>query len=91
MARKKGGKSSGFVSKGESPNVRKDTRKAMRRNVSNLETMLNKYTAFKKGKNVMLTIPNPNKNETNKRYIRVPAKHQWRIISPKPMSTENVS
>ena len=79
MARKKGGKSSGFVSKGERPNVRKDTRKAMRRNVSNLETMLNKYNAFKKGKNVMLTIPNPSaKTEPAKPFIRVNAKEVWR-------------
>ena len=34
---------------------------------------------------------NPNKNETHKRFIRVPAKEQWRVISFKPMSTENVS
>ena len=79
MARKKGGKSSGFVSKGERPNVRKDTRKAMRRGVSNLETMLNKYNACKKGKNVMLTIPNPNaKAEPAKPFIRVNAKEVWR-------------
>jgi len=28
-------------------------------------------------KNVMLTIPNPNTNETNKRFIRVPAREVW--------------
>ena len=79
MARKKGGKSNGFVSNGERPNVRKDTRKAIRRNVSNLETMINKYNAFKKGKNVMLTIPNPNaKAEPAKPFIRVNAKEVWR-------------
>mgnify|MGYP001445267248 FL=1 len=79
MARKKGGKSSGFVSNGERPNVSKDTRKAIRRNVSNLETMINKYNAFKKGKNVMLTIPNPNaKTEPAKPFIRVNAKEVWR-------------
>ena len=79
MARKKGGKSSGFVSNGERPNVSKDTRKAIRRNVSNLETMINKYNAFKKGKNVMLTIPNPNaKAEPANPFIRVNAKEVWR-------------
>ena len=79
MARKKGGKSSGFVSNGERPNVSKDTRKAIRRNVSNLETMINKYNAFKKGKNVMLTIPNPNaKTEPAKPFIRVNVKEVWR-------------
>ena len=79
MARKKGGKSKGFVSKGERTNVRKDIRKAMRRETSELQTVLNKYDAFKKGKNVMLTIPNPNaKVETNKPFIRVNAKQIWR-------------
>lgn len=33
--------------------------------------------AFMKGKKVMLTIPNPNTNETNKRFIRVPANEVW--------------
>jgi len=38
----------------------------------------NQLTAFLKGKRVMLTIENPNKNETNKRMIRVPADTVWR-------------
>ena len=47
---------------------------------------------FVKGKNVMLTIPNPNKNETNKKFIRVPAKEQWRLMKAFTMSSnENVS
>ena len=39
----------------------------------------NQLSAFLKGKNVMLTIPNPNTNETNKRFIRVPAREVWRM------------
>ena len=57
MARKKGGKSKGLVSKGERPNVAKDTRKLMRRAVTELQTDLNKQEAFRKGNNVMLTVP----------------------------------
>ena len=38
---------------------------------------INKRAAWASGKNVMLTIPNPNTNETNKPYIRVPAHEQW--------------
>ena len=38
----------------------------------------NQLTAFLKGKRVMLTIENPNKNETNRRMIRVPANEVWR-------------
>ena len=39
-----------------------------------------KLRAFLAGKNVMLTIPNPNKNETNKKFIRVNAKEVWRNV-----------
>ena len=42
---------------------------------------MNQLTAFFKGKNVMLTIPNPNKNETNKPMIRVPAHTVWKTGS----------
>ena len=35
------------------------------------DTMLNKLDALQKGKDVWITIDNPNKNETNKRQIRV--------------------
>jgi len=38
---------------------------------------INKRAAWAKGKHVMLTIPNPNTNETNKPFIRVPAHEQW--------------
>lgn len=34
-------------------------------------TMLRKMDALSKGKDVWFTIENPNKNETNKRFIRV--------------------
>ena len=36
------------------------------------------YMAWVAGKNVVLTIPNPNKNETNKKFIRVNANEVWR-------------
>ena len=78
-----------YVSQGLRKNVSRRWLKLTRKD--NDDRLFNQWDAFMKGKNVMLTIQNPNKNETNKRYIRVPAKHQWKIISPKPMSTENVS
>ena len=85
MARKKGGKSKGFISKGENSNVSKHTRKLMRRQTTELQTALNKQEAFRRGKTVMLTIPNPNKGESNKPFIRVNAKEvgaiQTRYIS----------
>ena len=62
------------------------TSKGERRNVANglgddrseLKKILDKMDAFRKGKNVMLTIPNPNKSETKKPFIRVNAKEKWR-------------
>ena len=76
MGKKK--KSDGYTSKGLHSNVSKDTRKAMRRDRSLLETTRNKYAAFKRGKNVMLTIPNPSaKTEPAKPFIRVSAKEVW--------------
>ena len=68
------------------------TSKGERRNVVNgkhrksdwtpLQTILHKQEAWLQGKKVMLTIPNPNKNETKARFIRVPANQIWG--SPKP-------
>lgn len=38
---------------------------------------INQLAAFNRGKNVVLTVENPNKNETNKRFIRVNARDVW--------------
>lgn len=62
------------TSKGERRCVARDIVKATRRDyMQSSERITNQLSAFLRGKNVMLTIPNPNKNETNKRMIRVPA------------------
>ena len=67
------------VSKGERNSDARNIVKARRRDyMQSSERMTNQLAAFLRGKNVMLTIPNPNKNETNKRFIRVPAAEQWR-------------
>tara|TARA_R110002073_G_scaffold327865_1_gene508752 strand:- start:35 stop:310 length:276 start_codon:yes stop_codon:yes gene_type:complete len=70
------------VSKGERNNVSKRWIKAARNSRSFLEITLNKYDAYKAGKNVMLTVPNPNTNETNKPFIRVNAKDVWGSRKP---------
>jgi len=77
-----GKKSSGtsYTSKGERPNLSRKTKNAMRRDYlenCQLERSNNQIKAWKKMKNVMLTVPNPNKNETNKRFIRVSAREFW--------------
>jgi hypothetical protein len=61
------------------------TSKGERRNVvaglgddrSPLRKMLDKQDAWAKGKNVMLTVPNPNTNETKKPFIRKSARDVW--------------
>jgi len=72
MAKRKSA-STGYTSKGQRPNVRKDICKAMRRDYAgSVEQMTNKIRALKAGKRVMVTVPNPNKNNTKERFIRIP-------------------
>mgnify|MGYP000675093537 CR=1 FL=1 len=68
------------TSKGERRSVSKSVTKAVRRDYMNndIERIRNQLDAFNNGKNVMVTIPNPNTNETNKRFIRVNAKDVWK-------------
>ena len=83
------------TSKGERNNVCKATTKAVRRDYmqNDLARLNNQIDAFKRGKNVMVTIPNPNTNETNKRFLRVNAKDVWKFNKPyimKQNTSENV-
>lgn len=39
--------------------------------------VMNQLKAWQAGKNVMITIENPNKNETNKKFIRVNAREHY--------------
>lgn len=72
---KKGGKSKGFISQGLHSNVSRAVCNAMRRDyMASGERIVNQMLAWKRGRNVVLTIENPNKNETNKRFIRVNAR-----------------
>ena len=82
MAKGKGGKSKGNVSAGIYSNVSKATRRAMRAEyLSSPQRVINQRRAFDAGKNVMVTIENPNREETNKRFIRVPASQAgWKRV-----------
>jgi hypothetical protein len=73
MAKRKS-TSNGYTSKGERPNVSKSIKTKV---VDPMKSLLNKVAAWKAGKKVMVTIENPNKKETNKRYIKVPASQAW--------------
>ena len=56
----------------------KHASKALRKEyMHSVERANNQLAAFKKGRRVMVTIPNPNTNETNKPYIRVNARDVW--------------
>ena len=74
MAKGKRGSGNNYTSKGERRNVARKTRNAMRREYmeSSLQRIINQAQAHNRGKKTMVTIANPNKNETNKRFIKVP-------------------
>jgi hypothetical protein len=59
------------------PKLASATRR-MRDELNPFRRIIDQQKAFAKGKNVVLTIENPDKNATNMRYIRVPAKNVWR-------------
>ena len=67
-----------YTSKGQRRNVSKWARKAMKKERTPFQDTMNKLNAWKQGKNVMLTIANPVKSETNKPFIRVPAEQVWK-------------
>lgn len=76
----KGKKSSGkhYTSKGERDSVaRKWVKIGQKQYTGSVAELNNKIKAHNKLKNVMLTIPNPNTNETNKRFIKVNSKEYW--------------
>lgn len=69
---KKGGKSKGFISKGIHSNVDRKITNAMRSEyLQSGERVLNQMAALRKGKDVVMTIANPNKEQTNKKFIKV--------------------
>ena len=42
-----------------------------------MQRAMNQLNAWKKGKNVVLTVPNPDKTRTDARYIKVNARDYW--------------
>lgn len=60
-----------YSSKGERVNVDTALTKAIRKEVPYVQKMLYKLDAWSKGKRTMMTVPNPNKNQTNKPFIRI--------------------
>ena len=77
MAKGKKSKGTHYVATGERVSVNKKIRNAIRKERTQLQRARNQTDAWLKGKNVVLTIENPNKKETNKRFIRVNANDFW--------------
>lgn len=71
MAKGKGGSGKTYVSKGE----RKSSMRT--KEVTSSQKAINQQSAWLKGQNPWITIQNPNKEETNKPYIRVKANTLW--------------
>lgn len=68
-----GKKSSGkhYTSKGERKNVASSLLNGIRSERSGADDMLNKQRAWMNGSNPWVTMENPNKEQTNKKFIRV--------------------
>lgn len=66
-----------YVSKGKYPVTDKKLSNAVRRDRPETEKFWKQLQAYLKGKRVWLTIPNPNPNETNKRFIKILARDYW--------------
>ena len=64
--------SSGHVSKGERSSSMKTSQGTP------ATRLANQLAAHNAGKHVVVTIENPNKNETNKKFIRVNSREVWK-------------
>lgn len=69
MAKKK--QRSKYTSKGQHKNVSSSITKAVRKEIDAIDSLINKLEAWSKGRRTMVTVENPNPNETNKRFIRL--------------------
>jgi hypothetical protein len=75
MAKKASGKT--YVSKGIHSNVKGSTLAGMRRDRDSSDKVINIQRAWLANKNPWVTIENPNKEQTNRRFIRVRANELW--------------
>ena len=73
------------VSKGQRDSVNKKLLNSLRRDyVGTMAQRNNQLKAWRAGKNVVLTITNPNSKETNKPFIRANANDVWGNPHAKP-------
>jgi hypothetical protein len=75
MGKSKAGKSKGNVSNGTHSTISRKLKNAARREyMQSDDRFTNQMKALHQGKDIVMTIENPNKEQTNKRYIRVKVK-----------------
>jgi hypothetical protein len=80
------------TSKGIHSNVAKSTIKLVKRNRCPIEHNLQLVKAWRAGRNPWITIANPNKNQTNKQFIRVEANKErgnYKRTAPSNQSQED--
>ena len=77
MAKRKS-KSDNYTSMGERRSVARRWTKAMRLSRPSGDRITAQWEAFLKGKKVILTVKNPNKNQTNKPFIKINARDYWK-------------
>lgn len=75
MGKKASGKH--YTSKGERMSVSRQILNGMKRDRNPADKVINIQTAWLDGKNPWVTIENPNKEQTNKRFIRVKSNELW--------------
>lgn len=69
---KKGGKSKGFISQGKHSNVKAGTLNAIRSGYRQSgDRLMNQLRALQNGKDVVMTIQNPNKEDKSRLFIKV--------------------
>jgi hypothetical protein len=66
-----------YTSKGERKNVSPAVTKAVKRDRTYLDKMVQKQKAWAKGQNPWITVPNINTAQTNKKMVRVRANSEW--------------
>lgn len=64
-----------YTSKGKYGSISKETVKAMRKDRTYTDRLANQLKQWARGRRTMVTVPNPNKNETNKPFIKVEGNH----------------
>lgn len=78
MAKGKRSKGKNYISKGQRDCVSKSLTKAIRLDYLASDARIrNQQAAWRLGKNVILTIANPDKKNTKERFIKVSANEYW--------------